>query len=346
MVSGAVATRKASDIRGGISVLMDGAGALAALAPIINVKVKDIVHSPNTKVEVDGAEKVVFRPGGGGHTMVVSEAGLTSMAKAAGFPAGMAEKLTPKTFGNVATELLARVEEYAILVKDDQATAFVKKGTYRNLNAERVLETVQRAVPDFEGFSRVLINPDFSTSTELVTAHQSEVSKGDMVKAGALVTFSPIGTVLPGVQSYVNRLVCLNGATSNDVMRNFNFKGEGDSIWQWFRKAVKDAIESLDPIVARWRVMTAEVIAPEDRALILAAIIKDAKLPIEAASAMEQRALEAPPQNSYDMLNLLTWTTSHAMSEPVAIGRARRVVTEFQAASTHQRYCPTCRRQR
>ena len=83
------------------------------------------------------------------------------------------------------------------------------------------------------------------------------MSRGDLIQAGAQVTFSLIGTVDPLVQSYVVCLACTNGMTSNTVIREFHFSGggEGDNIWQWFRRSVRAACGSLDRIVVRYRQM-------------------------------------------------------------------------------------------
>jgi hypothetical protein len=315
---------------------------LEKIRPLAELKVHEVDHDRNTAVVVDG-EKLTFKPGGRGHQVTIAPEGVTSLVKFVGLPKSIQESLTPKLFGAVATELLAGKEQYGFLAKRDQAIGFVKQTAYRNYPPDRVVSTIEKAVEGVD-FNRVIMYPNQVVDLEVVGAREEAVQRGDLVRAGALVTFSPIGVVAPRVQSFVMRMLCTNGATSMDIMRDFHAGGEGDDVWQFFRRSVKASIRSITPILNRWREMIEQEISPQDRVTILAALLKKSGLPQIQARALQQRALEEPPRNNYDMMQLMTWATSHLDIESVALRRVRHVTEAFAHEETHAQICPVCRR--
>ena len=321
---------------------MNTTEVLEKIRPLAELKVHEVDHDRNTAVVVDG-EKLTFKPGGKAHQVTVAPEGVTSLVNFVGLPRAIQEKLSPKVFGAVATELLAGKERYGFLAKGDQAVAFVRQTSYRNYPPNRVVSTIEKAIEETD-FNRVIMYPNQVVDLEVVGAREEAVQRGDLVRAGALVTFSPIGVVAPRVQSFVMRMVCTNGATSMDVMRDFHAGGEGDDVWQWFRKSIKASVRSIAPILNRWREMMEQEISPQDRVMILAALIKKSGLPPIQARAVQQRALQEPPRNNYDMMQLMTWGTSHLDMEPVALRRVRHVTEAFAHEETHARTCPVCRR--
>ena len=320
---------------------MNATEILEKIQPIVDLRVHEVSHDRNTALVADG-ERFVFRPGGHGRVVPVANAGNESLAKFVNLPQGVVDKLLPGTYAKVATELLGRKEDYAVLTKQDEVVDFVKKGQYHNYNPEKVVTTITKAI-DGADFNRVLTYPNHAVELEVISVRQEEVQRGDLIRAGALVAFSPIGTIQPMVQSFALRLVCTNGATTRDVMQEYR-PGDGDDVWQWWRKAMKAAVRSIAPITNRWRQMMAEGITPEERAQILAALIKKAKLGEIEAKAIQMQALQAPPTNSYEMMNLMTWASSHVSREPVVSRRLRLVAEDYHHEATHARICPVCRR--
>lgn len=321
---------------------MNTTEVLEKIRPLAELKVHEVDHDRNTAVVIDG-EKIRFKPGGKAHQVTVAPEGVTSLVNFVGIPKPMQEKLSPRLFGAVATELLAGKERYGFLAKGDEAVGFVSQKAYRNYPPNRVVSTIEKAIEEVD-FNRVIMYPNHVVDLEVVGAREEAVQRGDLMRAGALVTFSPIGIVAPRVQSFVMRMVCTNGATSMDVLTDFHAGGEGDDVWQWFRKSIKASVRSIAPILNRWREMIGQEISPQDRVTILAALIKEAGLNPIQARAMQQRALQEPPRNNYDMMNLMTWGTSHLDMEPAALRRARRATEAFAHEDTHARICPVCRR--
>jgi len=317
------------------------------IEPVLNTQVREIDHNPRTRVAVT-PEVVTFRPGAGQRTMEMTEAGTQSLANFVGLPWPLAAKLHPATFGNVATDLLENKRQYSLVVKDQRVSAVVKRGHYHTVNPERALKAIEAGVPGIE-FHQVLILENLVVSIDVVGEKREPVASGDLIQAGANIVFSPMGTVNPEIQAFVLRLVCTNGATDNAILSKFTWNdggggggGEGDNIWQWFRRSSRDAYNALDRIVQRYRDMMGEEIPQGDRAARLEALLRQARISGVAANAVRSMAIENPPTNSYQMMNLITFASSHLLEQPKQIQRARQALVEYIAEDTHARVCPVC----
>jgi len=206
------------------------------------------------------------------------------------------------------------------------------------------LSTIERAIPRCD-YHRVTVLPNCAATLEIIGARQEAVRRGDMVRAGAMISFSPINTIFPMVQSYVLRLVCTNGATSKTVLTQFTGgAGEGDDIWQWFRQSVQAACRALGQVVERYRQMIQERIPAEQRAAMLEELLRQAGITGKEAEAVRAQAIQEPPRNAYDMMNLITWASSHIIRSPERIQRALNAGATFTSESQHATICPLCRR--
>ncbi len=321
---------------------MNRTEVLEKLAPICQTTVRPVEHSPRTRVIVEPGQ-VMIRPGRGDQLVPVSNQGVKALAKFVGLPHGVAQELSPDLFARVSTELLGRKECYNLLLDGEEVQNFTEYRRVKNLPVERVLTAIERAVPRCD-YHRVSVLPNSVASIEIVGTQQQAVRRGDMVRAGAMVTFSPINLVLPSVQSYVLRLVCTNGATSKTVLTQFTGGGEGDDIWQWFRQSVAAACQSVGNIVERYRGMIQERIPADQRAATLDELLRQAGITGKEAEAVRARAIQEPPRNAYDMMNLITWASSHVIRSPERIQRALNAGATFTSESQHATICPLCRR--
>lgn len=319
---------------------MDKTEVLEKIEPITRLGVREIEHNPRTKVMV-APEMIVLRPGHGARMIELAPEGAKAMARFAGFPMGLAKALSPDTFSRVATELLASKQRYSLLTDGDRVVDFADPRHYRPINPERVLKTIEHAIKTAE-YHRALLF-DHSLHLEIVGERREAVARGDIVQAGALVAFSPIGIDQPLVQSFALRLACINGMTSTEVMQEFRFTGgEGDDIWQWFRQSVGRAYRSIGRMATQYRKMRERRIPARDRSLMIEAMLRQSRVSNEVAEGVRARALEEPPQNEYDILNLITWASSHLIEEPQQIRRVQLVAANFASESEHQRICPVC----
>jgi len=330
---------------------MEREAVLEKLQPLMRTQVRDVTHDASTRIAMDG-KKVTFRPGRGAHTLDVTAPGVISMCNFVGLSEKVAGKLTPHTLAIATNELLQKKGNYALMVRDGSVTSVTRPGEYRNCNPSRVLDAIEKSIPNAE-YHRVLIK-DNVVRLEIAGEKREPVVKGDLVQAGSLVQFSPIGTVNPMVESYVLRLVCTNGLVAPHVLHTYEYGGggngggggEGDNIWQWFRESIKDAYRSINPIVERYRQMIREAVRAEDRAAMLESMLRQAKISGEAAHAVRAMAMENPPQNTYELLNLITYASSHLIKDADRVARAQEAAAEYVAESAHTRVCPLCHSQR
>ena len=326
---------------------MNKVEVLERMEPILNTQVRTMEHNPRTRVMVT-PEMVTLRPGGGQRHLEMTTGGVQSLANFVGLPWNLAAKLRPETFGTVATELLGRQNRYALMIKEGAITAVAKPTEFCSLNPNRVLTAIEGGIRGIE-YHRVLLLDNFVVSLELIGERREPVVAGDLMQAGAQVSFSPIGTVDPIVQSYALRLVCTNGMTNNTVLREFHYGGgggDGDDIWQWFRRSSREAYNSLNRIVERYRRMMDEQIPADQRALMLEAMLREAKISGEDGNAIRAMAIENPPETSYDLMNLLTNATSHLLEDPRRVRTAQNAVASYTSETEHARVCPVCHSRR
>jgi hypothetical protein len=314
------------------------------LQPICQTEVRQVNHQPRTRVIIQ-PDQVILKPGSGGRLIPLIQDGVRAMAGFIGMPRAMCQSLSSDLFGKVATELLSRKERYNLLIDDGEIRDFADYHGVRNLPAERVVRIIEQAIRGAE-FHRVTILGNYSAMLEVVGDQRLAVRRGDLVRAGAMVTFSPISTIRPLVQSYVLRLACTNGMTSKTVLAEYHSGGEGDNIWQWFRQSVRSACQALGEIVDRYQEMTRERIPADQRAAMLEALLKEARITGEDAEAVRARAMEEPPRNTYALLNLVTWASSHVIREPHRIQRTLDTAASFTAEQEHACICPLCHARR
>lgn len=319
---------------------------LERMAPMMDLRMRQVEHTPRTRVMVR-PDAVLLRPAETGKFLPMTVEGTKSMASYAGMPESLAKQLSPDTFGRVATELLASKGRYAVVMRQGMIVAFAKHA--RNaVNPERALRTIEQGIGSRNtDYHRVHVL-DNAVTLEVVGAQQTAVARGDIVRAGAMVTFSPIGTVLPEVQSFALRLACVNGATSTDVVKEYHYggNGDGDEFWEWFRQSVGEAYASIGRIVERYREMRREKIPAGDRALVLEAMIRQASLNKATADAVRAQAIAEPPRTAYDVSNLVTWASSHLLERPAEVRRAQDAAARFADETEHRRLCPVCHRSR
>lgn len=320
---------------------------LQKLEPAMNMRIRAVDHALGTRV-VATAERVAIRPSQSGRYMEFAEDGVKNLANFIGIGWPLAQKLTGDTFGKVATELMQKQHQYALVLKDDTVTGVIKGGSHV-VDTNRALATIERVIPNVD-FHRATVEGT-NVELEVVGLQQATVTRGDLIRAGALVRFSPVGNTIPEVQSYALRLACTNGATSNTVMSRFQFGGGGgadgggnggDNFWNWLRKSVHDAYGALNQIAETYQRMRNERIPANQRAAVLEGLLRQAHISGGDADTIRAMALQDPPSNAYDMFNLITYATSHILQRPAAIRKANEVVATFSSEEAHEAVCPMC----
>lgn len=329
---------------------MNRTQVLEQIGPLTDLNRRKITHSGKGKVLME-PDAIIIKPGERQRGLTVP---FKSQAEGAlngfiGIPAALKGKVKSDTYVRVVDDLLNRAGEFEVVTQGDQIVSFNEPGNVTSLPVEKTLRTIESSIRGDIDFHRVH-NDKFAISLEVVGTNEEAVARGDLIRGGAMVRFSPIGITRPSVEAYVLRLECTNGATSTHTLREFILTGGGDgggdNIWNWLRDSTRDAYKQVRQIAGDYRRLREEAVSDRDRAMVLANLLKEARLSQEEVAAIQARALEAPPQNAYDVMNLMTWASSHVVTEPSRIFRAQKAARSFASEAEHARTCPVCRSKR
>jgi hypothetical protein len=324
---------------------MNKVEVLERVGPLVEGEVRNIRESDGARV-VAGADVVSLRPRRHARAIELTPEGVRNMVSFAGLPLKIARELSYSTFSQLLSELMAGTGKYSLIVKDDRIVNVIPYGAQTMVNPERLLNTIEKTIPVRDYHRLTILDKQPIVSLEIVGQKTQPVVRGDLVRAGVKVDFSPIGIIRPVVQSYAVVLNCTNGATSNVVLNEFRGRGggEGDDIWQWFCASVKRAYGSFDRVVGQWKKLQSENIPPADRARMLAALLQKANITGGIADAVMAMAVENPPRNAWEMHNLITYASSHLLIMPRQVERTQRTAAHFADETTHSKTCPLCHR--
>ncbi len=314
---------------------------LEQLTPFNDLELRNVRDSSTGRVLVDTG-RIAIRPSKGARSIAVADEGAASMLKVLGLPLGLSKALSSATFSDVLSEMLAKKGSYSLVVKDDTVVDIAPYHELPTLKPERVLDVTEKAMP-VQGYNRTFSPSRQSVALEVIGEKTAPVVVGDLVQAGVLIEFSPLNITMPLVQSYAMRLACTNGMTTNTILSKYQYGGDGDDVWQFFRQNVKKAYGSLGKIVSTWKRLANDRIPDKERALIIEGLIKQAALPSKAANTVRAMALDNPPHNHWDAMQFISYASSHLL-EAQQIRHAQNSLAHFADEREHERYCPVCRK--
>ncbi len=162
---------------------MDRTAVLEKLQPMTNISARQVEHNTRTRVLVM-PEQVVIRPGGGGHTIPLSQDGVKAMADFVDLPKKVCDRLSPDTFGRVTTELLGRKERYNLIMAEGEVQGFADYRGIKSMPVERVLSTIERVIPNPDYYRVSTLENNRTAALEIVGAKQETVRRGDTCRAG------------------------------------------------------------------------------------------------------------------------------------------------------------------
>lgn len=320
----------------------------------LNTRHKEIEPDARTAILAGHDGELGFRSHSGTKLMEMPQEGIDSLSKFLAIPWPIGEDnakgITPNTFATLATDRLGRAKKFTFVTRDNKIVGWtVTKEPI--MEPEKVIENALKVIPDAT-FDNLFDLGGFKVVMDVCSPIDKPIAVGELARGGATVLFSPYGSTAPEVQSYVKQLLCLNGNTTDDVLRRYEYTGAGGGggnnggggYWNWLKNSLKKAADSVEGIVTRWRGLKDEIIPPEERSHIIAGIIKDAKLSNEVADAIWAHVTDEPIETAYDAMGLITWAASHVMTDPRQILRARGFAEQFSRRTSRSRACPYCHR--
>lgn len=325
---------------------MDQMELLRELDPILDLGVVNVAG--DSTVEMTPNRELFLNSGGSAYHL--QEQARQSFLKRVSIPVGIVNRLSPTTATQVLDELhRGRGLATAVIQEGSGAMlGFAPQGEYQALPVPDVLEGIERALGTDVEYHRAHVLPNWDVRLEVVGATETAVKVGDLVRSGVAVQFSPIGITNPQVQAYALRLACTNGMTATTVLEQFALNQEEDQnpveVRNWLRDVVAQAYASVPKASEQWAQLAEEPITAAERPLYLGALAREARLQGPGAAALWARATEEPPETAWDVLNLMTWLSSHALSDPQQIVRAQEVSADWVNQVLHRKHCPTCLR--
>lgn len=167
--------------------------------------------------------------------------------------------------------------------------------------------------------------------------------RGDLVRGGAMVRFSPIGAHPVEVSSYIERLICTNGMTSTDqldVWTHPGGEGAGDP-YEWIPSALRRVRDSYDAHFESIQ-RSADAVIDEDAVpTVIEDLFEHYRLPTSMRAAVARRLAGVNVENLWDLTNAITWAATHdrQLRDPRARARLMRVGGD---AMTHVERCDSC----
>ena len=317
---------------------------LEVLDPVVDLNVSTMPET--SRVSLTGNGNLYISTDG--NTFPLVEGGRRDLLKHIGVTEKLARRLSSNTASQVLTELYQDGGATSALMHSGNVVGFAPKGRYKAVPVSDVVDSIVDALGVDTEYNRAMVLPNHDVRIEVVGADKEEVFKGDVIRSGVCVQWSPVGLTNPLVQSFGLRLVCMNGMTSRTVLEEYELGLDAGptntQVYNWVKDSVTNAYGSMPMTVAQWRGLAEDQISPIDRPQLIGALAKDAGVKGHAANALWAQATEEPPETAYDVLNLLSWLTSHVLDNPERVVKAQNALATFTEEQTHKRFCPTCER--
>ena len=249
----------------------------------------------------------------------------------------------PSLASGVATEMYkARGPEGVFAVKNGAPISFARNG-YREVPVEDVLGGISDVLGEETQPNRAMLNRNYDVQIELVGSRSETVGVGDIIRSGVMVRFNPLGLTDPSVSPFGLRLVCSNGMTSRIEFGGGELPllAYRESPVRWIVNKCKDAYEGMADAAGEWSAMAETPLHPHGSRAILQEALQRAGIRGRHADMVLERAAMESPETMYDVLNLLTWVSSHLLTTPSAVVRAQNASVEYSRAAVSGR-CPAC----
>lgn len=207
---------------------------------------KKVHMVPTAEAEGQFAKQKLIVENGSNHEYDLTDHAHRQIGTWANVPAKYYDKMRNEAphllAGNINHWLLNSSDNRMVRTLDGEARAFLSD-RYRRIDNEDVAEMVLPVLLDSGNFSKIIstdVTPSKLYIKALFPKIEGEVTVGDQVQAGVIISNSEIGTGSLSVQPMIYRLVCSNGMVSQDhglsryhVGRRV--AGDGDNAFEIFQ---------------------------------------------------------------------------------------------------------------
>lgn len=219
------------------------------------------------------------------------------------------------------------------------------------VSATRLLETVHGTIADKGGepvysyYERTGLRDVAFSCIQPHTQHEVQGSRqvGDILRAGVVVQFSPIGLRPVTVSAYTDRLICTNGMTTTDSLDAWSAPGgEGNNDpYEWIPRAIDAAWDRVSGMFEEADRL-AQTDVPEDAVeTIVTDLFDTMRTPQSLRAAVLRRLANQNVESMWDISNAITWAATHDEKIKEARHRVRLMATGGDFAQ-HSERCEVC----
>lgn len=247
----------------------------------------------------------------------------------------------------VATTMYqTRGSEGVFAMQGETPVSFGSRGKFSALPVDDVLEGIEEVIGPAVQFNRAFLGRNMEVQVEVVGTRSETVRVGDVIQSGVLVRFNPLGLTNPYVAPYGLRLVCSNGMTALSEYGGGELPlvAYKDSPVTWIIEQCRSAYDGLALAAKDWRQMSEHVLEPGTWRTVLARALDDAGIRGRQAVLVMKEAMREPPETTYDILNLITWASSHILDNANSVMRVQDAAVNFTSMATDEKTCPACQR--
>ena len=300
------------------------------------------LSAKKNSIDYDGEQFILKN---GKKTKRISMTGINNLVKVLNLPSSLPNKLVsdPDLMKYILNERSKKANMlFRTLDKSDSVVSFINNEEDIITNSE-LIESVGNAIKA-PMFDKVHINNDNISSFTIVSTKGKDLRVGnDKFYNGVRVENNPLRSASTKIESYLERLICLNGQIAPAVYWSApkHIKGEVEG---WVQESVEKAMD-----VGRGMFKSIEKLADNkiDANLMdfLETMYDQLKVPENVRDLITRRIVKEGAENMYDIFNHITYVASNykAIREDDALSaRLMRIGGHF--AQHIQDICNSCNR--
>lgn len=298
----------------------------------------------------DDSGELIVTSGVDKKSFELDESANTALAKYLKVPVSYFTKLTPDFRTTVLRYEFERNADAATTVESlDGDIVALHQPTQVMLPLNKVITVVEKVFKPDDTVRRLVTNDARLhvdvTTTDHKVAFTNDTLEGDITEAGIRFLAYPFRSVAPSVNLYAERLVCLNGQTTDERLGRVSLKGRTvDEVIAEMELAANELLPQLDSYLDKL-VATRAMFAPGSPQAFAAQLAREANVTRRVLDAVLDIINQLPePISVWDVQNAFTEVANRAESYTVMM----RLQTlggslSFDAEKTLAR-CGTCER--